>query len=293
MWSLLLKLLESIARIRIPFYRFSTTLSVGRPNAADACGTNEWRAFLEGRALSRVWGPHAKSPWTPFHILTLFVSLDYLRKNEVGPCDSDPWPIRNFQIPPWIDSSTLLLIDLPGPQSVALGAALAVGGCDLVCTFNNWPHPKGLIRPEETLAALLRYASWLSRNRTAYPAPGPVAWLCDSGRLGVRRGRPNEFDNRYYIEDNVVPGPNYLRERNISKIIYISGGPEIIADLGVHLYTFKKEGFQVGLSLAYSNGVLADPVAIVPPEKPFNTTGFFRATAGGFGAPVPHPSSGG
>ncbi|MDQ1256460.1 MAG: hypothetical protein QG656_1056, partial [Candidatus Hydrogenedentes bacterium] len=185
MWSPLLKLLEGIGRIRFPFVKLDEYLPVGRPDLPDARGTADWKNYLSARDLSRVWGPHAHSPWMPFHCLTLFIALDYLKADFVGPCDGDPWPIRDFRAPDWLDSTTLLIVDLPGPRSVALGAALAVSGCDIVCTFNNWPNRLGLIHPEETLAAMLRYASWLIEKRTASQTPAPVAWLCDSERLGV------------------------------------------------------------------------------------------------------------
>ena len=294
MWSPLLKPLEWIGKIRIPFTRTRTRTLVGVPREPDALGTFDWKAFLDARALSRVWGPHAHSPWMPFHCLTLFVSLDYLIQNEVGPCGGDPWPVKEFQLPEWVDTTTLLVIDLPGPQSAALGAALAIAGCDLVCTFNNWPYPGALVKPEQTLAALLRYASLLDKKRTAYSTPGPVAWLCDNTRLGARVGKPGEFDNRYYIEDSLIPGPNYLRERGISKIVYITS-PDIKVqnDMKGHLHFLKTAGFDLYYAVAVDNGSIGGPKPLSPEELTFNTTGFFRSSAGVFGAPVPHPSSGG
>jgi len=294
MWSPLSNLLESIGRIRFPFLRLRTDLIVGRIDVPDARGTADWRRFLDARALSRVWGPHTHGPWTPYHCLTLFVALDHLKHDVVGPCEADPWPVSAFRLPAWIDPATLLLIDLPGPKTVALGAVLGASGCDLVCTFNNWPHPKGLLRVENTLAALLRYASWLDEKRIAYPTPGPVAWLCDAERLGTRTGKPGEFDNRYYIEDGIMPGPKLLRTHSITRVIYVSSKAGAInADLGVHLHAYGKDGFQVGLAVASDDGVLNDPAPLAPIQPSFKTAGFFRSSAGGFGAPVPHPSSGG
>lgn len=294
MWSPLSKILETIGRIRFPFLRLRTTLFVGRGDVPDVRGTADWKNFLKARALCRVWGPHANSPWTPFHCLTLFVSLDYLKRAAIGPCEGDPWPVRNFNLPAWVDSKTLLLVDLPGPQSVALGAVLGALGCDLVCTFNNWPHPQGLIQSEKILAAMLRYASWLDEKRTAFPTPAPVAWLCDAGRLGTRAGKPGEFDNRYYIEDALIPGPILLRSQGVSKIVYVSTQlGDVKADIAVHLRQYGTDNFQVCNAIAQDDGSLGDPVPLDLPLKGFSTTGFFRSSAGGFGAPVPHPSSGG
>jgi hypothetical protein len=294
MWSPLLKLLESIGRIRFPFMRVRTRLTVGRAKSPDARGTADWKKFLKARTLSRVWGPYPHSPWVPFHCLTLFISIDYLKPDEVGPCETDPWPVRAYRAPDWIDSDTLLVVDLPGPKTAALGAALGMSGCDLVCTFNNWPHPKGVLKCEQTLAALLRYASLLEEKRVASPTAGPVAWLCDSERLGTRKGKPGEFDNRYYIEDGVMPGTNLLRAHGISKIVYLSdGSADIKADLGVQLYAYQKDGFEVCRSLVTDDGALSKPKPMEVPTPLFIKMGFFRSSAGGFGSPVPHPSSGG
>lgn len=294
MWSLLLKPLECIANIRLPFTRKRSRLSVGNPRIPDARGTADWKTFLNARDLSRIWGPHPNSPWAPFHCLTLFIAMDYLEKDTVGPCEEDPWPLGSFQMPAWIDSSVLLFVDLPGPRSVALGTALAIGGCDLVCTFNNWPQANSVISPQTTLAALIRYASLLQEKRVAYPTPGPAAWLCDSERFGAKPGTPGQFDNRYYIEDGVIPGPNYLRSRGISKIIYVTNPSGTLkADISVHLKTFEKAGYFVGQAVVSEEGVLHAPVVMDIPERTFTSTGFFKSSAGGFGAPVPHPSSSG
>ena len=294
MWSLLLKPLECIGNIRFPFLRRRMRLVVGRPDLPDALGTAEWKQFLNARALSQVWAPHPESPWTPFHCLTLFIAVDYLKPEDVGPCERDPWPVGAFTMPEWVNSNTLLFVDLPGPKSVALGAALAMAGCNLVCTFNNWPHPGSTTSPDATLAALLRYASLLREKRTAFPTPGPVAWLCDADRLGTGKGRPGQFDNRYYIEDGVIPGPNYLKDRGISKIVYVthpSGG--LKADITAHLKAYEKAGFSVGRAVASDEGVVHSPKLVDIPDASFNKVDFFKSSAGGFGAPVPHPSSSG
>jgi len=293
MWSPLSKLFNLVGAFRVPFMRMRTRLVVGK-NVPDARGTADWKNFLNARNLARVWGPHPTSPWPPFHCLTLFVALDYLKREAVGPSETDPWPLSGFHMPEWVDSHTLLVVDMPGPDTVELGAALAMSGCDLVCTFNNWPHALGLIKVEDTLAALLRYASLLAEKRTAFPTPAPVAWLCDSGRLGTRKGKPGEFDNRYYIEDSIMPGSKFLKAQGITKVVYVAnslGAPN--ADISIHLHEYQKDGLETGFALFTTDGSLLTPEPLKLPLTGFSTTGFFRSSAGGFGAPVPHPSSGG
>jgi hypothetical protein len=294
MWSPLSKAIEALGRWRLPWLHVKKTLQVGDRRHQDYLGGRRWQVFLRPRDLATAWGPREDGPWWPFHCLTLFASLDYLRRDSVGPLDSDPLPVGQVQRPEWLDASTLLFIDLPGPHSAALGAALAVQGCDLVCTFNNWPHPKGVIGSQHTLAALLRYASWLRDERKRPDSPAPIAWLCDNQRLGARKGNPGEFDNRYYIEESVLPGPNYLRERGIRRIVYLAReGNTALADLAEHLFEYRQKGFEVQGAAVDDQGGIGLPGPLDLGAARFNRLGYLLAAGGGFGATVPHPSSGG
>lgn len=71
------------------------------------------------------------------------------------------------------------------------------------------------------------------------------------------------------------------------------GSDVLRADLGVHLHAYGKDGLYVGRAVAADNGQLQGAESMHLPEPSFKTAGFFRSSAGGFGAPVPHPSSGG
>lgn len=295
MWSPLSKILEAIGSLRLPPLRKRRTLQVGDPNLPDFLGTARWKANLHPRVLSEVWAPRSAGPWRPFHCLTLFVALDYLKRETIGPAASDPLPVASIRSPDWLDARTVLFVDLPGPQSVALGAALATQGCDLVCTFNNWPHPDALLPSHDVLAALLRYASWLHDERRYGDRPAPVAWLCDADRLGRQPGKPGQFDNRYYLEDTLMPGPAYLRERGITRLVHLgTEGADVRADLADHLFQYAQKGlelFQTTLLKGGTEWASLAPLVLAPAR--FRTTGFLLAAGGGFGATVPHPSSGG
>jgi hypothetical protein len=294
MWSPLSKLLDTLSRWRLPWLRLPRNVQVGDRRNQDFLGGRRWQMFLHPRQLAIAWGPREDGPWWPFHCLTLFAALDYLRRETVGPLGEDPFPVRRLAMPGWLDASTLLIVDLAGPESAALGAALGVHGCDLVCTFNNWPHPKGVIASEHTLAALLRYASWLREERRHPDQPAPVAWLCDSQRLGTRKGNPGEYDNRYYIEDAVMPGPNYLRERGIVRIVYLGAeGRPVSPDLAEHLLEYRRKGFVTAGAVLSAEGEWSPLRELELAATRFNRTGYLLAAGGGFGATVPHPSSGG
>lgn len=73
-------------------------------------------------------------------------------------------------------SSTLVLLDIPGPESVATAAGMSTAA-DPVFFFDNWPHPAGVVDSASTLAAAIYYAEELQTNRDAVAdavAPTPT-----------------------------------------------------------------------------------------------------------------------
>ena len=91
---------------------------------------------------------------------------------------------------------TLLISDLPGPMSVAVGAALA-DKLALVPTFDNWPHPLGVVRAHETLGALVNNAREIEEKKAKLPADAPAIMPLDSDRLTPYQDADSQFDNRY------------------------------------------------------------------------------------------------
>ncbi|MDY0168666.1 MAG: hypothetical protein RBS80_19110 [Thermoguttaceae bacterium] len=65
------------------------------------------------------------------------------------------------------------------------------------------------------------------------------------------------------------------------------------ADLGSYFDSLLKAGVRVLHVLAGDTGRLSAPEPYSLRAPSFSGMGFFRSSAGGFGAPVPHPSSGG
>lgn len=303
-WS---KPLEWLGRLRFNTSTwFKHRLAVGNPDAPDARGTTDWKRFVSGEALYMAWGPDAGSPWEPFHTVPLFAALDRIRPKEVGPAPppapgagaSAPGTVvlpeharPGQKPPPWLDGETWTIVDLPGPASVAVGAWWAEAA-QLVCTFDNWPHPKGVLRPEHTLAALLRYATTVDEARRWRPPGAPPVWLCDRDRLTGSPAHPGQFDNRYYLDDSILPGPALLRSNGIRRIVYVTTGEPLRLDLEEAFIGFRKDG--VGLFTADLRVPGLPLVPYDPPPKARKRPGdpYRRSAAGGFGSEVPEPSSG-
>ncbi len=296
-WSKLRDVLAGLGRIRLPLWSSRTIVEVGDRRAADATGGTEWTRFHSAEALFDAWSPPPESPWEPFHCVTLFAALDRISRTAVGSAPKKWFTgrvARPFPAPAWVDRSVWAFLDLPGSQSVAAAAWLsAAASYQTVCTFDNWPHPQGLMHPERVLAALLRYAPIVAAARGRLQAASPPAWVCDRDRLGTRSGRPNEFDNRYFLDDSILPGPELLRAAGIGTLVYVAEHPsqEETADLSAYFRLLEQRGFQLLRAGIDDDATWQHPQPFRPLQKPFRQTGFMRSSAGGFGAPIPEPSS--
>lgn len=239
----------------------------------------------------------------PYHCVPLFAALD--RVASIGPRGAndaqrdeegldqleqrDAWP------PDWTQPGTWVILDLPGPRSVALATRLCLLGMQPVCTFDHWPHRWGLLKPEAILAQLLRQAPLLAEAREGLHPGMPPLWICDSERFGVRPGRPTEFDNRYFLDDSILPGRGILKEAGIHRVLYVreNVGQKPEPDVNPYLAALMKHGFQVQRVDLEDEELIAQPFA---PAQPLNrkfSKGFMRNAAGGFGRLIPDTSSGG
>ncbi len=304
-WSRALELLGRI-RLRIPGWR--KKLRVGDPRAPDAQGGFGWREYLDPERLYDAWGPVPAGVWMPFHCVPLFAALDSIQRSEIGPSpppeqhNGDPDPrslhalIRPGMRPPfWLTGDTWTILDLPGPAAVEAAAWLVTAaGCQPVCTFDNWPHERGVLRPEHTLAELLRWATTIAEARPRLHAGSPPLWICDSERLGSRQGTPGEFDNRYFLDDSILPGPGLLKTAGIRKVVYFTIGGEEVPLLDLEAYF--AELLTAGIPVLHAELMrpLHEPQPFSAPRTPRRPreSEFRRSGAGGFGMEVPQPSSG-
>src|SRR3990172_4747699 len=308
LWS---RALELLGRLRLPL-GVRKKLRVGHPGAPDAQGGRGWRRYLSAERLYDVWGPVAESVWLPFHCVPLFAALDQLTESEVGPAVPPQEAVSGVAPPPpsplpsharpgapapaWITPESWVFLDLPGPRAVEAGAWLVTAaGCQPVCTFDNWPHPDGVLRAEEILADLLRWATTVADARPRLTATSPPLWICDSRRLGMRSGKPGEFDNRYYLDDSILPGPALLKRAGVGRVVYLTldnPDPPVL-----DLEGYFAELLTADIPVLHVDLGAADPeprslAAPVSPQRP-PRSGFHRSAAGGFGTEVPEPSSSG
>jgi hypothetical protein len=196
--------------------------------------------------------------------------------------------------PPWLTRDTWTILDLPGPRAVEAAVWLVeAAGCQPVCTFDNWPHPKGVLKAEHVLAELLRWATTMAVARRSLDPSAPPVWICDSERLGRLKPRPGDFDNRYYLDDSILPGVDLLRRAGLRRAIYVTAvEKEPLVDLDGYFRDLIAAGFGV-LQVTLSDPALEPSPLRLPAVPRMPPSDFRRSGAGGFGQDVPHPSSGG
>lgn len=183
----------------------------------DADGDVDWLLSTDPKTLFSLWGPPPASPWSGYHRPTLFAaSHQAIRPRPAGLLENVV-PREPLRVP----KDRAVVLDLPGPVAVALGAWLAKSdGFQPVVMANNWPHPNGVVDLGATLAALLFYAPWASADRDLRGDRAPPVFILDRGRLG-RLPNPGDFDNRFYHTDADFPSPATLRRNGIRGVVYV------------------------------------------------------------------------
>jgi len=189
---------------------------------------DRWQTALVSGHLSELFEPEGRL--RPFYSPTLFQAPDHqagrsLRRHLM--------PIHNAAMDDAYDrgralvemfeaagrpTDTALVIDLPGPEAVALAAGLADRFAP-VFMFDNWPHPRGVVPSHRTLDAALYYLSLFERTATKRPWAAPPAFVLDANRLAHYRDAASDFDNRYVV---ALPSRATLAELGVAHLMYVT-----------------------------------------------------------------------
>jgi hypothetical protein len=169
-----------------------------------------------------------------------------------------------------------LVVDLPGPQSVAFAAALAPRFCP-VFTFDNWPHPLGVVPAHLTLGACLYYRPRFQAAARARPQPSPPLFVLDANRLAPYRDAADQFDNRYMAP---LPAAGALATLGVKRILYVRPDAASLTeldDLNADFVAWQREGIAVrALPLTdFSTAITGD----APPAGPDAGAGVASAAA--------------
>lgn len=178
--------------------------------------------------------------WTPVWVPTLFESLAARPTGSTTPEDMQTAgfkPLRDVIVPALpIDAAIdvaegslvkdglarfegiAVVVDLAGPDAVVFAAALT-DRFDPVFLFDNWPHPRGVVKAHETLAAALQMMPKLQQAKSTRPVPAPPAFILDRTRLAPYTDDASQFDNRSLAR---LPSLATLQAAGIKHVYYVA-----------------------------------------------------------------------
>jgi hypothetical protein len=213
------------------------SLTFPHKQIADSSGSTAWKDYTKPETLLQAWQPtSAGGKWQPYFVPTLIQSLsqDSLRGTMAPiftPSMQDAYSrglgMREILQTSSSPSSTLIISDLAGPESVAFAAALA-DVAEPVLNFDNFPHPLGVVPSHETLAALIYYAAEVKKKSSARPENPAAIIVADARRLAQYVDADSQFDNRYMAK---LPTAENLQNLGVSAIVYAVPNEQQINEL--------------------------------------------------------------
>lgn len=193
----------------------------------------------------------------------------------------------------WIStasSNTMIIVDLPGVESIEEGMGLAHIGYRPVPLYNGVDGLNPLVDVRQLGFSLFRAADELSQIHLRENAT-PV-FLLDSNRMEGSK-TPGKFDNRWSVFAQDMPSASYLIEKGINKVIVRTHW--IKDDLSHILCRYQDKG--IDIYLCDKTNISTKTTVYEPPK--FKSIfyrfavmmGLRRNSAGGFGSTIPEPSN--
>ncbi len=205
------------------------TVSVSPTVAEDSLGNTDWEARKNPASMLAVVRPTTEG-WRSHESPALYQALAQPTLASAIQPIFDEEMERAYgigrAIGELVDASdspgeAMVILDLPGKDSVAAAAGMS-NVVEPVFWMDNWPHPRGVVDSELTLAATLYYAAEFEQSQTAraeLEGTRAKVMVLDSNRLTPYRDAATDFDNRYMAE---LPSATEARALGITKIIYVT-----------------------------------------------------------------------
>lgn len=196
---------------------------------------------MTNKECYRIWAPCGKK-WSDWVRPVPFIAA---QANVKG------YHLGELSIPmiDFIDESfhqAVIIVDLPGDESVEMGLALAKIGYRPVPVYNGTieqENARATVDNQTVGAALLWGAEVLKEIEIAEDAL--PAFLIDKNRLHRFKVDAGVFDNSWDVYPQDLPSADYFLQNGIHKIVVISDS--MSKDLKVIFRKFKKKNIQICL----------------------------------------------
>src|SRR5438309_42233 len=221
--------------------------------ALDVDGSTGWRDALSNLALDLA---PAQMSLAPFYVPTLFQApaapgSASLRAalTPVAPAPENRDMLRGEAIrslfeDPQTPQDVGVIVDVPGPSSVAVAAGMAPR-FDPVFVFDNWPHPLGVVPSHLALGAALYYRPLFMRLRATRTGGVPPVFVLDRNRLARYTEEETQFDNRYVAR---LPTARNLQSLGIRRLLYVTpdnSDMRELDDLNADFVAFRDASIEV------------------------------------------------
>jgi hypothetical protein len=256
-----------------------STLTLGGATALDFDGTTHWRDSMTTLATALAPG---QIEHEPYYVPTLFQSLaaplDGALRSLITPVHTAEMDtafgraraVLSLFAQVGFPTDTMVILDLPGADSVAAAAAMSAR-FDPIFGFGNWPHPLGVVPAQETLAAALYYQPLFARTRAQRKPGSPPVLVLDANRLEPYEDADNQFDNRYMAK---IPSAAGLHTIGITHVLYVTPDgehPAELDDLNESFIELEQAGIEVrvlGMSEIERSNEAPPEAALAEQEDP-------------------------
>lgn len=243
--------------------------------------------------LFEAWAPEGVE-WSAWTKPVLFAQWP----DTVSPPATTPeWAEPSYLWLPQSSGRTVVVVDLPGVESVRTGIVLARRGYRPVPLFNTTHGPSPVIAIAPLMLELGRGGAQLRTISLAEKAP--PAFLLDANRM--QPGLPpsaGKFDNRWVVFPQDFPSATFLRSHGVAEVLLIHAGGKVQEDLAHVLLRWQQAGLRISAALPADSA----PRDITVSRPSWFRRAWYRAitvarlrrnNAGGFGAVIPIRTSGG
>lgn len=134
-------------------------------------------------------------------------------------------------------ADSALVVDLPGPDSMAFAAG-AAEVFSPVLMMPNWPHPLGTVASHHTLSALVLFHPLLKEREAARKSPAPPLFVLDGDRLKPLVDAALDFDNRYVA---TLPSAQQLTKAGVKHVYYVRNAHTMTDDVAPRLLEYASE----------------------------------------------------
>lgn len=235
--------------------------------------------------LYKKWTPE-EGVWSPWVKPALFMNV------TGGPID------LNIKLNPidWLhtfEQNTMVIVDLPGEESIIEGLSLCRTGFRPVPLYNSVNPERNYVPviPVEEIVSKLNWGARVIFESGLNPNSPPV-FLLDSRRMTMSGSIVGRYDNRWCLLPQDMPSASFVKKQGIQRVIVRSN--TLNNDLVHILKRYQDNGIVIFLCGNSDNQVnkyiIKKPSLFKSLAYRFSTIkGLTQNTAGGFGGFVPEP----